>query len=112
MWVGHLQCGNTFFWNLGPWLLQRTSERPAMTAIFEMPMESETLSPEELTRITGSPRSKGQIDWLEANGWQFHRTRAQEAIVGRLYARLKLAGINPAAMTTSGGWVPDFSATR
>jgi len=36
-----------------------------MTAIFEMPMESETLTAEELTRITGSPRSKGQIDWLD-----------------------------------------------
>ncbi|MER2626812.1 MAG: DUF4224 domain-containing protein [Accumulibacter sp.] len=83
-----------------------------MTAIFEFPIASETLSPEELAEITGSPRSALQTDWLTQNGWTYHTTRAGAPIVGRMYARLRLAGIAPAALTTTGGWVPDFSALR
>ncbi len=83
-----------------------------MSAIFEMPIDSETLAIEELTKITGSTRKGDQIEWLSCNGWTFHKNRAGEAIVGRLYARLKLAGISPLALTTSGGWSPNFSSVR
>jgi hypothetical protein len=83
-----------------------------MTAIFEMHMPSETLAFDELTTITGCARRGDQIEWLANNGWAFHKNKAGEAIVGRLYARLKLAGITPAALTTSGGWTPDFSGIK
>lgn len=80
-----------------------------MSAIFEMPITSETLDQDELTRITGYANKSGQNEWLSRNGWQFHKNRSDEPIVGRMYARLKMAGITPAALTTSGGWIPDFS---
>lgn len=82
-----------------------------MTPLFEMPMPSETLDPEELVKITGCSRKSDQVEWLASNGWTHHRTRAGEAVVGRLYARLKMAGINPAAMS-SGTWSPDMNAVR
>ena len=83
-----------------------------MSAIFEMPIDSETLTTDEVAQITGCSRKSDQIEWLSCNGWIFHKNRAGEPIVGRLYARLKLAGITPASLTTSGGWVPDFSGIR
>ncbi len=83
-----------------------------MTAIFEFPLPSETMDPDELTRITGCGRKGDQIEWLICNGWQFHKNKAGEPIVGRMYARLRLAGITPAAIATTGGWVPDFRNVR
>jgi hypothetical protein len=83
-----------------------------MSAIFEMPIDSETLTTDEVATITGCMRRADQVEWLNANGWAYHKNKAGEPIVGRLYARLKLAGITPAALTTSGGWTPDFSAIR
>jgi hypothetical protein len=80
-----------------------------MSAIFEMQIGSETLANDEVAQITGASRKNDQIEWLSCNGWIFYKNRAGEAIVGRLYARLKLAGISPASLTTSGGWEPDFS---
>ena len=80
-----------------------------MTAIFEMPLASETLTRDELADITGSSRRAEQIKWLTGNAWTYHTNRAGEPIVGRMYARLKLSGIQPAVMATSGGWMPDFS---
>lgn len=80
-----------------------------MTAIFEMPLADETLSSEELHRITGYAHKAEQAKWLTEAGWVFHKNKAGEPIVGRLYARLKMAGITPAALTSSGGWAPDFS---
>ena len=77
-----------------------------------MPMSSETLLPEELQQITGGGRRADQIAWLEAHGWTFVKTRGGDPVVGRLYARLRLAGITPAALAATGGWVPDFSALR
>lgn len=83
-----------------------------MTAIFEMTLATETLAADEIGHITGCARKGDQIEWLACNGWTHHKNKAGEPIVGRMYARLKLAGINPAALTTTGGWVPDFSGIR
>lgn len=83
-----------------------------MTAIFEFPMTSETLSQEEITSISGCARRGDQAEWLACNGWAFHKNKSGEPIVGRMYARLRMAGITPALMATSGGWVPDFSNVR
>lgn len=85
-----------------------------MSAIFEMAMPTETLTPDEISEISGCSRKGDQIDWLSQNGWLFIRNRAGAPVIGRLYARLKLAGINPAALATpaAGGWEPDFSKVR
>ena len=68
------------------------------------------LTPEEIVAITGCARRGDQVEWLTLNGWTFHQNKAREPIVGRMYARLRMAGITPAALTTTGGWVPDFSS--
>lgn len=82
-----------------------------MSALFEFTLESETLSSAELVTITGHPYASHQARWLAENHWTFHKNKAGEPIVGRLYARLKLAGINPAQLAnTNEGWTPDFSS--
>jgi hypothetical protein len=85
-----------------------------MGAIFEMEMPSEALSADEIAEISGCSRKGDQIDWLKSNGWHFLQSRAGEPKVGRLYARLKLAGINPAHLATpdASGTGPDFSKVR
>jgi hypothetical protein len=83
-----------------------------MSAIFEMQIPTETLDADEVARITGCARRSDQIEWLTCNGWTFHKNRAGEPIVGRMFARLKMSGITPAAMTTTGGWVSDFSQVK
>lgn len=83
-----------------------------MTAIFEFQLPSEILTQDEIAEITGCQRKAEKIDWLTSNGWVVFRSRAGEPIVGRMYARLKLAGINPVALATSGGWVPDWSRMK
>ena len=85
-----------------------------MTALFELPIITEYLSPEEVQGITGVARKGDQVAWLEAHGWRYVRNRAGEPIVGRMYARLMLAGIDSqgAASALSSGvpaWEPDFS---
>lgn len=81
-----------------------------MNLLFE-PLQSETLSPSELAEITGCFRHAGQIVWLHKNEWKYHKNSAGAPIVGRWYARLKLAGITPQAATTQ-AWAPDFTGTR
>lgn len=82
-----------------------------MTAMFEMPLPSETLEPEEIAKISGCARSGDQVDWLKKNGWVFFQNRAGAPIIGRLYARMKMAGINPAALAghEASGWQLDMS---
>ena len=83
-----------------------------MTAFFEMPISTETLEPDEIATITGCKARRDQIDWLSKNGWTSHANKAGNPIVGRLYARLKLSGINPATLGSATGWVPDLSEIR
>ncbi|UWF51959.1 DUF4224 domain-containing protein [Pseudomonas sp. N3-W] len=60
-------------------------------------LQSETLTEDELTTITGYQIPSRQIQWLTQNHWQFVLTGARRPIVGRVYARLKLAGVKPSA---------------
>ena len=60
-----------------------------------MEIQSETLAEEELTTITGYLLPYKQIQWLTDNRWEFVLTCARRPIVGRVYARLKLAGVKP-----------------
>jgi hypothetical protein len=85
-----------------------------MSAIFEMPIPSETLEPDEVEKISGCSRRAEQIEWLKRHEWVFVKNHAGAPIIGRLYARLKLAGINPAALAApqAGGWQLDVSNIR
>lgn len=83
-----------------------------MPALFEMSLESETLTKLELTEITGSGRRLDQIAWLDVQGWQYVKTKSGEPIVGRLYARLKLAGINASGISSVDARGPDMSKVK
>lgn len=75
-----------------------------------MSTPSEFLDEEEVVRITGYQMPSKQIAWLANNGWQYTLTRARRPIVGRVYARLKLAGVKPnAANATTETWKLDLS---
>ena len=78
-----------------------------MTALFEL--KNETLSSDELEEITGSAQAKGQIEWLRKHGWQFVETKAEKPVVGRMYARMKLAGIEFGPQITTGAAMPNFA---
>lgn len=82
-----------------------------MPAMFEMTLPSETLSQDELHQITGSKNKRDVAHWLDQNGWIYAKTKAGEPVVGRMYARLRMAGINPKeVVAANAGWQPDFSA--
>lgn len=83
-----------------------------MNAIIESPLQSETLTPDEVVDISGCSRKGDQIKWLIGNGWAYVKNRAGEPIIGRLYARLRLAGINPAAPSQASAWSLDVSKVR
>ncbi|AZC31558.1 Phage protein [Pseudomonas chlororaphis subsp. piscium] len=63
-----------------------------------MELQSETLADEELCTITGYQLPSKQIQWLTENHWQFVLTGARRPVVGRVYARLKLAGVKPSSV--------------
>ena len=73
---------------------------------------TELLTVEELFEVTGRKHVASQRDWLDKNGWAYVVNAAGRPIVGRWYARMRLAGVQP----TAGGagvqqaWQPDFSA--
>ncbi len=79
-------------------------------AMDDMKLSSETLADEELAVITGYRVPSRQIGWLDHNGWRYVLTGARRPIVGRVYARLKLAGVNPSATNAvAETWTLDLS---
>ncbi|RQA20089.1 DUF4224 domain-containing protein [Pseudomonas aeruginosa] len=52
-----------------------------------------------------------QIEWLNRYGWKYAVTAANRPIVGRVYARLKLAGVKP-TMEATEKWSLDLSRVR
>jgi hypothetical protein len=62
-----------------------------------MELQSEFLSDDELVTITGYKIPSCQRQWLTRNAWEYVLTSAQRPVVGRVYARLKLAGVKPSA---------------
>lgn len=71
--------------------------------------ENEFLTPEELVEITGYKHVASQKEWLDTNGWKYVLNGARRPIVGRWFARMRLAGINPTASGPAPAWTPDFS---
>lgn len=59
--------------------------------------DSEFLTQREIAEITGCGRAASQRRWLDANGWPYVVNAAGRPIVGRILARMKLAGIQPTA---------------
>lgn len=53
--------------------------------------ESEFLTAEELAEITGYKHPGSQKEWLDANGWKYVMNAARRPIVGRWFARMRLA---------------------
>lgn len=75
-----------------------------------MDIQSETLAEDELATITGYLIPSGQIGWLNRNGWKYVMTRARRPVVGRVYARMKLAGVKPSAENVAAEvWSLDLS---
>ena len=75
-----------------------------------MDIQTETLAEEELAVITGYQTPSKQIQWLTNNHWEFVLTGARRPIVGRVYTRMKLAGIQPfAAKVVAEAWTLDLS---
>ena len=73
--------------------------------------DSEFLTPEELAEVTGYKHPGSQREWLDANGWPYVLNAARRPIVGRYFARMRLAGVQPTANSgTAPAWKPDFSA--
>lgn len=73
--------------------------------------ESEFLTPEELAELSGYSHPARQREWLDANGWKYVLNGSRRPIVGRHFARLRLAGVQPTATGgTSPAWTPNFAA--
>lgn len=73
-------------------------------------LKSETLTDEELAIITGYQIPSKQIQWLTNNHWEFVLTGARRPIVGRVYTRMKLAGVQPFAVkSVAEAWTLDWS---
>lgn len=70
----------------------------------------EILSSDEVSAITGHKRKAEQVRWLSDNKWRFELNAAQDPVIGRWYARMKLAGVDLAAMAP--GKLPDFAKIR
>lgn len=70
----------------------------------------ELLTDNEVASITGYQTPSRQIQWLASNGWQHVLNGARRPVVGRLYARLKLAGLKPSeANAVTETWTFDLS---
>ena len=83
-----------------------------MTTLFDLQTADLTLTSEELAKITGHTRAQGQLDWLTANRWHKHVNRAGWPVVGRLYATMKLSGIEVKHMIQPEAWQPDFAGLQ
>lgn len=60
-----------------------------------MDIQSEILAEDEISAITGYKLARSQISWLDFHGWHYELTGTRRPVVGRVYARLKLAGVTP-----------------
>ncbi|WP_122316105.1 DUF4224 domain-containing protein [Pseudomonas cichorii] len=73
-------------------------------------LQTETLAETELASITGYRRPSKQIAWLADHGWHYTLTGARRPVVGRVYARLKLAGVRPTTFNAvADTWSLDLS---
>lgn len=83
-----------------------------MSALFDLHAADLTLAKSELTAITGCGTNKGAIEWLKLNRWHHCTNRAGDPIVGRLYATMKLSGVDVKTMIQPEAWTPDFAGLQ
>lgn len=76
------------------------------------PVETGILSSEEVAEICGRARKDDQRRWLNENGWKHATNAAGAPIVGRWYARMKMAGVDLSGLSSPVRVVPDFSKAR
>lgn len=62
--------------------------------MIKAPLGTELLRPDEITKITGHKTTHDQAVWLTNNRWQFHTNSKGEVIIGRMYTRLKMCGVD------------------
>lgn len=75
-----------------------------------MDTQSEILAEDEICAITGFKLARSQINWLDQHGWHYELTGTRRPVVGRVYARLKLAGVKPnGANAVAETWTLDLS---
>ena len=75
-----------------------------------MDIQSEILAEDEISAITGFKLARSQINWLDQHGWHYELTGTRRPVVGRVYARLKLAGVKPnGANAVAETWTLDLS---
>lgn len=72
--------------------------------------ESEFLQADELVEVTGYKHVASQKEWLDKNGWKYVVNGSGRPIVSRLYARMRMAGLEPTVSGMQSAWKPDFSA--
>ena len=78
-----------------------------------MDFQSEILTEEEISAITGFKLTRSQINWMDLHGWHYELTGARRPVVGRVYARLKLAGVKPnGTNAVAQTWTLDLSTVR
>jgi hypothetical protein len=71
--------------------------------------ESEFLTADEVYDLTGYKLIASQRDWLNRNGWVYVTNAAGRPIVGRLFARFRLGGMQAPALVSQDGR-PNFAA--
>lgn len=72
--------------------------------------DSELLSADELAEVTGYSHIARQKEWLDKNGWAYVVNAAGRPIVGRWFARLRLAGVQPTVSGLQQAGQPNFAA--
>jgi hypothetical protein len=73
-------------------------------------IDTEFLTPEELSEVTGYAHVGRQKEWLDKNRWAYVVNAAGRPIVGRWFARLRLAGVQPTAAGLQQAGQPNFAA--
>lgn len=73
-----------------------------------LPIQSETLTADEIVEITGRSRRYEQVQWFKCNGWVYYKNATGAPVIGRLYARMKLAGVD-LSLAAPQVYLPDFS---
>ena len=88
-----------------------TAPQPAPSAAAPAAVANpEFLTTDELAEVTGYKHVASQREWLDKNAWSYVVNASGRPIVGRWFARMRLAGVQPTATGLQSAWRPDFSA--
>lgn len=72
--------------------------------------EHEFLTADEVSELTGRTHRDKQLEWLAEHGWRSEVNAAGRPVVGRWYARMKMAGMDFSQL--SPGKLPNFDMIR